>query len=147
MTDWNLQLPLLSLEKDMSEISDIMSTNVVTVVPDTTILEATNILTKHNITGLPVVDRKKRLLGIVSEKDLLQLAYRLKTHTYTSENSPKTVKDVMTKEVVAFDENDRLSDVIRCLTDHDFRRVPILSGGKLVGIISRGDLLVCNLPV
>jgi len=46
----------------VSEISDIMSTNVVTVVPDTTILEATNVLTKHDITGLPVVDRKKRLL-------------------------------------------------------------------------------------
>jgi len=55
----------------VSEISDIMSTNVVTVVPDTTILEATNVLTKHDITGLPVVDRKKRLLGIISRKDLL----------------------------------------------------------------------------
>ena len=131
----------------MSEISDIMSTNVVTVSPDMTILEATNVLTKHDITGLPVVDRKKRLLGIVSEKDLLRLAYGLKTHTYASDDSPKTVEDVMTKEVVAFDEEDRLSDVIKCLMDGDFRRVPILSGGKLVGIISRRDLLVCNLLV
>ncbi len=131
----------------MSEISDIMSTDVVTVGPDTTILEATNVLTKHDITGLPVVDRKKRLLGIVSEKDLLRLAYGLKTHTYASDDSPKTVEDVMTKEVVAFDEEDRLSDVIKCLMDGDFRRVPILSGGILVGIISRRDLLVCNLLV
>ena len=131
----------------MSEISDIMSTNVVTVSPDMTILEATNVLTKHDITGLPVVDRKKRLLGIVSEKDLLRLAYGLKTHTYASDDSPKTVEDVMTKEVVAFDEEDRISDVIKCLTEEDFRRVPILSGGKLVGIISRRDLLVCNLLV
>ena len=131
----------------MSEISDIMSTNVVTVGPDTTILEATNVLTRHDITGLPVVDRKKRLLGIVSEKDLLRLAYGLKTHTYASDDSPKTVEDVMTKEVVAFDEEDLLSDVIKCLMDGDFRRVPILSGGKLVGIISRRDLLVCNLLV
>jgi CBS domain-containing protein len=131
----------------MSEISDIMSTNVVAVDPDTTILMATNILTKHDITGLPVVDRKKRLLGIVSEKDLLRLAYGLKTHTYASDDSPKTVEDVMTKEVVVFDEEDRLSDVIKCLMDGDFRRVPILSGGKLVGIISRRDLLACNLLV
>jgi len=131
----------------MSEISDIMSTNVVAVDPDTTILMATNVLTKHDITGLPVVDRKKRLLGIVSEKDLLRLAYGLKTHTYASDDSPKTVKDVMTKEVVVFDEEDRLSDVIKCLMDGDFRRVPILSGGKLVGIISRRDLLACNLLV
>jgi CBS domain-containing protein len=131
----------------MSEISDIMSTNVVTVGPDTTILEATNVLTKHDITGLPVVDRTKRLLGIVSEKDLLRLAYGLKTHTYTSDDSPKTVEDVMTKEVITFDEEDRLSDVIKCLTGEDFRRVPILSSGKLVGIISRRDLLACNLLV
>ena len=131
----------------MSDISDIMSTNVVTVGPDTTILEATNVLTKHNITGLPVVDRKKRLLGIVSEKDLLQLAYGLKTHTYASDDSPKTVEDVMTKEVITFDEGDRLSDVIKCLMYGDFRRVPISSGGKLVGIISRRDLLACNLLV
>ena len=131
----------------MSEISDIMSTNVVAVDPDSTILMATNVLTKHDITGLPVVDRKKRLLGIVSEKDLLRLAYGLKTHTYASDDSPKTVKDVMTKEVVVFDEEDRLSDVIKCLMDGDFRRVPILSGGKLVGIISRRDLLACNLLV
>jgi acetoin utilization protein AcuB len=131
----------------MSEISDIMSTNVVTVGPDMTILEATNVLTKYDITGLPVVDKKKRLLGIVSEKDLLQLAYGLKTHTYASDDSPKTVEDVMTKEVIAFDEEDPLSEVIKCLMDGDFRRVPILSGGKLVGIISRRDLLVCNLLV
>jgi CBS domain-containing protein len=131
----------------MSEISDIMSTNVVTVGPDTTILEATNVLTKYDITGLPVVDKQKRLLGIVSEKDLLQLAYGLKTHTDASDDSPKTVEDVMTKEVIAFDEEDHLSEVIKCLMDGDFRRVPILSGSKLVGIISRRDLLVCNLLV
>jgi CBS domain-containing protein len=131
----------------MSEISDIMSTDVVTVGPDTTIIEATNILTKHNITGLPVVDRKKKLLGVVSEKDLLCLAFDLKRHKYDSGSSPTVVKDVMTEEVVTFNVNDRLSDVIKCLTEEDFRRVPILSDGKLVGIISRRDLLTCNLLV
>lgn len=131
----------------MSEISDLMSTDVVTVGPDTTILEATNILVKHNISGLPVVDNKKKLLGIVSEKDLLRLTYGLKTRSYTSNDSPKTVQEVMTKEVVAFDEDDRLSDIIKCLMENNFRRVPILSGDKLVGIISRKDLLLCKLLV
>lgn len=131
----------------MSEISDLMSTDVVTVGPDTTILEATNILVKHNISGLPVVDKKNKLLGIVSEKDLLRLTYGLKTRSYTSNDSPKTVQEVMTKEVVAFDEDDRLSDIIKCLMENNFRRVPILSGDKLVGIISRKDLLLCKLLV
>ncbi len=131
----------------MSEISDLMSTNVVTASPDTTILEATNILVKHNISGLPVVDKKKKLLGIVSEKDLLRLTYGLKTRSYTSNDSPKTVQEVMTKEIVTFDEDDRLNDIIKCLMDNNFRRVPILSGDKLVGIISRKDLLLCKLLV
>ncbi len=131
----------------MSEISDLMSTDVVTVGPDTTILEATNILVKHDITGLPVVDKKNRLLGIVSEKDLLRLTYGLKTRSYASNDSPKTVQEVMTKEIVTFDEDDSLSDIIKCLMENNFRRVPILSGDKLVGIISRKDLLLCKLLV
>ena len=131
----------------MSEISDLMSTDVVTAGPDTTILEATNILVKHNISGLPVVDNKKKLLGIVSEKDLLRLTYGLKTRSYTSNDSPKTVQEVMTKEIVTFDEDDSLSDIIKCLMENNFRRVPILSGDKLVGIISRKDLLLCKLLV
>ena len=134
-------------KKIMSEISDIMSTDVVAAGPDTTILEATNILVKHNISGLPVVDENKKLLGIVSEKDLLRLTYGLKTHSYTSNDSPKTVQEVMTKEIVTFDEDDSLSDIIKCLMENNFRRVPILSDDKLVGIISRKDLLLCKLLV
>jgi CBS domain-containing protein len=124
-----------------------MSTDVVTTDPDTTILEATKILVKHNITGLPVVDEKKKLLGIVSEKDLLRLTYGLKTRSYASDDSPKTVQEVMTKEIVTFDEDDSLSGVIKCLMENNFRRVPILSGDKMVGIISRKDLLLCKLLV
>jgi CBS domain-containing protein len=131
----------------MSEISDIMSTDVVTAGPDTTILEATKLLVEHNISGLPVVDENKKLLGVVSEKDLLRLTYGLKTRSYASDDSPKTVQEVMTKEVVTFDENDRLCDIIKCLMENNFRRVPILSDDQLVGIISRKDLLLCKLLV
>jgi CBS domain-containing protein len=121
-----------------------MSTDVVTVNPDTTILGATNVLVKQNITGLPVVDKKNKLLGIVTEKDLLKLQHSLETKAYTSSESPKTVEEVMTKEVVTFDKDDPLSDVIKCVMENNFRRVPILSDGKLVGIISRKDLLKCH---
>ena len=131
----------------MSEISRLMSTDVITASPDTTILGATKVLVKQNITGLPVVDEENRLLGIVSEKDLLTLIYSLTTKSYASDDSPKTVQEVMTKEVVTFDKDDPLADVIECLMDSNFRRVPILSGDKMVGIISRRDLLTCNLLV
>jgi len=129
----------------MSDISRLMSTEVVTVNPDATILGAVKVLVKQNITGLPVVDKENRLMGIVSEKDLLRLVYSLKTKLYDSGDSPKIVEDVMTKDVVTFDKDDPISEVIKCLMDSDFRRVPILSGDKLVGIVSRKDLLECNL--
>jgi len=131
----------------MSEISRLMSTDVVTASPDTTILGAAKVLVKQNITALPVVDKENRLLAIVSEKDLLTLIYSLTTKSYASDDSPKTVQEVMTKEVVTFDKDDPLADVIECLMDSNFRRVPILSGNKMVGIISRRDLLTCNLLV
>jgi len=131
----------------MSEISCLMSTEVVTVNPDTAILGAVKVLIKQNITGLPVVDKENKLMGIVSEKDLLRLVYSLETTLYDSVDSPRIVEDVMTKDVVTFDKDDPLSDVIGCLMDSNFRRVPVLSGDKLVGIISRKDLLECNLGV
>ena len=131
----------------MSEISRFMSTEMVTVSPDTTILGAAKVLVKQNITGLPVVDKENRLLGIVSEKDLLTLAYSLATKSYASNDSPKTVEEIMAKDVVTFDKDDPVDDVIECLMNSNFRRVPILSGDKLVGIVSRKDLLACDLLV
>ncbi len=125
----------------MSEITSIMSTHLVTVTKKNTILEAIDLLVKHNITGLPVVDRKMRLVGVVSEKDVLTLVYCLKTKTYDSTKMSQTIENVMTTEVTSFDINDRLSDICKCLMESDFRRVPILSDGKLTGIISRKDLL------
>lgn len=125
----------------MSEISSVMSTELVTVSEKTSVIEAIGLLMKHNITGLPVVDKKSRPVGIVSEKDMLRLVYKFKTKSYDSETRNMTVGDVMTTDIVTFDVNDRLSDVCKCLMENGFRRVPILSDGILVGVISRKDLL------
>lgn len=128
----------------MSEITDVMSTDVITINPNATITEAIELLLKHSITGVPVVDKKKRLLGIVSEKDLLKLVYELKSKSYDSNNRLETVESIMTKDVVSFDENDRLVDVCKCLMEGNFRSVPVLSCGKVVGIINRPDILACK---
>ena len=128
----------------MSEITDVMSTDVITVDLKTPIAEVIKLLLKHKITGVPVVDKKMRLLGIVSEKDLLKLTYKLKSKSYNSGHQFDTVESVMTKNVVSFDENDRLIDVYKCLMDSNFRRVPVLSKSKIVGIISRKDILTYN---
>ena len=130
----------------MSEIEDVMSTNLICVTSETTILEAIELLIKHTITGLPVVDEEMKLCGVVSEKDLLILAYCFKTNFYDSSSFSQTIDNFMTKKPVSFNVNDNIDDVCLCLMNNDFRRVPVLSEGKLVGVISRGDLLQLSIP-
>ena len=118
----------------MFEAKDIMSTVLVTVKKDTPIYKAIEIMAEKNLTGLPVVDDDLTLLGIVSEKDVLKLINN-------SENTGERVEDFMTFEPVSFGEHDDLMEICECLIDNDFRRLPIVSGGKLVGIISRKDII------
>lgn len=118
----------------MLKIKTIMVANPITVRKDTPIREAMQILIDNGITGLPVVDDENHLLGIVSEKDMLILLYE-------NRSCGGVVADFMTREVVFFDEDDDLVDLCEGLIQASFRRVPILSQGKLVGIVSRTDLI------
>ena len=92
-------------------IIDVMTNEIVTVNKDTPIIEAIDHLARFNITGLPVVNKKGEIEGIVSEKDLLELTYNLSNKSYNSETVPKTVGEVMTTEVKVFDINDSLADI------------------------------------
>ena len=118
----------------MFHAKDVMATDLVTVTPETPIFEALRILVEANITGLPVVDHENNLKGIVSEKDLLQLLYNAAAGN-------DAVSSIMTENVTTFDVDDDLVDVCECLINNAFRRVPILSQGKLAGIISRRDII------
>jgi len=113
---------------------DVMSRNMITVRADTGIKEAIRLLVEHNITGLPVVSEDMQLLGIVTEKDVLRALY-------DTSIVRKTVADMMTSEISSFDENDELIKVYKSLMENNFRRVPVLSEGKLVGLISRRDMI------
>ncbi|MBW8001887.1 MAG: CBS domain-containing protein [Planctomycetes bacterium] len=117
---------------------DIMVSAVISVKPSTEAYEAIRLLVENNITGLPVVNDDMSLAGIVSEKDVLKLLY------YNGEATGEvatTVEKYMTKEVVSFDENENLIEICDSFIKNHFRRVPILSDGKLVGIISRRDII------
>ena len=119
----------------MLKAKDIMTENVVSVKKDTPIYEALELLAKYNITGIPVVREDRILVGVLSEKDVLRLFY---AHEDEEEG---TVNDFMTQPAVHFDEEESLLDICDCLTNNYFRRVPVTSGGKLVGIISRKDVI------
>ena len=125
----------------MVTAKDIMSSDVVSVKEDTPIYEALQILLKSNITGVPVVKDNMILVGIFSEKDALGLFFRPKSA------SGRTVADFMTQPAIFFDEDEKLSDVCECLMNSYFRRVPVTNKGKVVGIISRPDIIahICRL--
>jgi CBS domain-containing protein len=90
-------------------------------------------LVRDSVTGMPVVDDEMRLIGVVTEKDILKMLY--------NKEKSKTVQELMTRDVVTFDQDDDLINIFKCLVNNSFRRVPVMSKGRLVGIISRRDII------
>ena len=123
----------------MLEAKEVMTNHVICVGKDTPIFEAIKLMASNNVTGIPVVEDDMTLIGILSEQDVLRLF-----HTFDDEKD-RTVRDFMTQPAIHFEENERLLDVCYCLRDNSIRRVPITSNGKVVGVISRSDIIKCIL--
>ena len=119
----------------MLRARDIMNKNIVSVKKNTPIFEAVKLLAENNISGLPVVEDDMILVGILSEKDVVELFYE------SEQAKSKTVNDYMTYPAVYFEENNALVNICDFLRKNVFRRVPITSRGRLVGIISIQDIL------
>ncbi len=119
----------------MLRARDVMNRNVISVKKDTHIFEAVELMVSNSVSGLPVVNDDLTIAGILSEKDAVVLFYTNK------DDASKTVDDFMTHHPVFFEENESLLAVCDFLTKNIFRRVPITSNGKLVGIISVQDVL------
>ena len=120
----------------MLKAGDLMTKNVVSVKKDTPIYEALELLRKNDITGMPVIEDDKTLVGIITEKDVLKLFY------VEGEDQDKTVDYFMTQPAVSFGVDESLESVCDFLMVKYFRRVPVVSTkGKLVGIISRPDII------
>ncbi len=119
-----------------------MTKNVITVQEDTPIDKAIELLAEMDITGMPVVDKTNRLLGIITEQDVMHLFYDESSLLYGNpDEHNKTVSDFMSTPVIFFDENESVMEVCRCLKDYHFRRVPVTSEGKVIGLISRQDII------
>jgi tRNA nucleotidyltransferase (CCA-adding enzyme) len=113
---------------------DIMTANVQTVRPDCTIREAIELLLDRGISGLPVTDESGRLVGIVTEFALLAIAY----DDRVSEDS---VRMHMTTNVLTIDAAAPISQAADLCIAHRVRRVPVMESGRLIGLISRRDVL------
>ena len=118
----------------MFDTKNIMTTDVISVKKNTSIGDAVDLLVENNVTGLPVVDDDMNLVGIISEKDMLSLLSE-------PESSAGKVEDYMTKDAVSFEQGEDLIAICECLVNNNFRRVPIVDDGRLVGIVSRRDII------
>lgn len=136
---------------------DVMTTGVITVTPTTSISEIAATLLEKRISAVPVVDEAGRLVGIVSEGDLLR-----RHETATERRRPRWLsllldrgiqaaeftkthgdhaQDVMSRDVVSVSPDTDLSDIAQLLEERRIKRVPVVDGGRLVGIVSRANLL------
>lgn len=136
---------------------DIMTREVRVISPDAEVQAAARIMAESGISALPVVDEQRRLLGIVSEGDLLHrrelrterrrswwLEFLATPETlaaeYIKSHSVK-VSDVMSRPVISVAETAPLGEIAAVLEKHRIKRVPVLSSGAVVGIVSRADLV------
>ncbi len=119
----------------MIKVKDIMTKTVIYVKKQTPIYEAVELLVENNISGIPVVEDDMTLVGVLSERDMLGLFNACR------EEENKTANDFMTQPPIFFEDSEDVQDVCDCLMNNYFRRVPITSKGKLVGIIARRDIL------
>jgi len=121
----------------MVTVKKIMSKKVVCVRRDTPVKEALQLMLAHKIPDVPVVEKDMTLVGIVTEKDLLRPLYG------PQGTKGKTVEKFMTRPAVYFEADESLEEICQCLNDVDFRRVPVTKKGKVVGIVSRPDIIRC----
>lgn len=118
----------MSTTKDDLHASEIMTTSILTLTPDTAIENAARTMFENAISGMPVVDEDGLLVGVVSEFDII------------SKHGEK-VGDIMTTDVISVGEDTDPETIARMLTEQRIRRIPVVSEGRVVGIISRSDLV------
>jgi len=121
----------------MVKVKDFMSASLVTLSPSTAILEAVRQLVEHRISGAPVVDQQGNLVGLLSEKDCMRIALQAGYHS----EAAGTVAEYMHKEVKTVDAERNIVDVAMMFIEDDYRRYPVMKDGRLVGQISRRDVL------
>ncbi len=127
---------------------DVMTREVVTVGPDTSAKYAAEVMAEHGFAALPVVDEDDRLVGVVAEVDVLRdrmprdPRLHLRRDGETPAAPPSALVDgVMTRDVRSVDVTADVADIARVFVDDRLRSVPVVDRGRLVGIVSRRDLL------
>ena len=136
---------------------DVMTRSVISIDPDSTVLQAARLMLQHRISGLPVVDSAGKLVGILSEGDFLR---RRETQTQRrrsrwleflmgpgrmaeeySHSHGSRVSEVMSTDLQTVGEDASLDDIVQLMERHHIKRVPVMQDGKLTGIVTRSNLM------
>ncbi len=143
----------------MLKAKDIMTKDVITVLPEATVEDLARILMEHKISGVPVVDNEKKMIGIVTENDLIRKNKRFHIPTiirlfdaYILLGSDKaeeeiknmaatTVDEIYTKEVVSIEEETTLEDIATIMAEQHIHLLPVLSDTIVVGIVGKADVV------
>src|SRR3972149_1547122 len=107
---------------------DIMTRDVITVSSATTVKNLAKILIQNQISGAPVVDKKGKILGVVSEADIVA-------------KKGKQVKEIMSKTIVGVTDDTPVEEIAAIMTTHKIKRVPVMRGKKLAGIVSPSGIV------
>ncbi|HXV57404.1 MAG TPA: CBS domain-containing protein [Gaiellaceae bacterium] len=135
------------------QVKDVMTVNVATVGPGATLKQAAETMVRRGVSGLPVVDEEARVLGVVSEADIIVKAAgrperagafgRLFAPAAADERrlAAETAGDAMTSPAVTVEADESAAEAARLMVEHGVNRLPVLVDGKLAGIVSRADLV------
>jgi CBS domain-containing protein len=138
-------------------VADVMTRNCITIAPTATVEEAVNLMLSRHISGLFVVDKTGTLAGVITEGDLLRrdelgternrpwwlrlLASPARQAADFTQANGRFVSDVMTEDVLSIAQDAPLEDVVVTMEKHRIKRLPVTADGKVVGVVSRADLL------
>lgn len=138
-------------------VQDIMTTSVLAVSPEAPVAEAASLMLTNRVSGLPVVDAARQLVGVITEGDFLRrgelgtcrkrsawleflIGSGRQAQDYVVENG-RRVDEIMTRDVIAIGPEAAIEDLVELMTAHHIKRVPVVEDGQLVGIVARADLM------
>lgn len=136
---------------------DIMTQNVISISPDHSIQHAAKVMLEHHVSGLPVIDDAGEIKGMLTEGDLLRRS-EFATATWVVDSQGAIAKkradpgeyikgtswrvgEVMSSQVFSVDEDCPVAHIVKLMTTHEIKRIPVIHDGKVTGIVSRADLL------